>query len=99
MIDVFLENTNHFIPEYLVHFDVLKEKAKEYHLELVEDGFFSDTFQMLKQKMVDNDPQRNQFLDQAIRSLDQDPEQTRFSFLNRWAIFRKMEEREIQSRA
>lgn len=97
MIDVFLENTNHFIPEYLVHFDVLKEKAKEYHLEIVEDGFFSDTFQMLKEKMVNNDPRRNQFLDQAIRSLDQDPEQTRFSFLNRWAIFRKMEEREIQS--
>ena len=97
LIDVYLENTNHFIPEYLVHFEVLKEKAKEYHLEIVEDGFFSDTFQMLKKQMVENDPSRNRFLDDAIRSLDKDPEQTRFSFLNRWAIFRKMEDREIQT--
>jgi len=92
MIDVYLENTNHFIPEYLVHFDYLKEKAKEYNLEVVEEGFFSDTYQMLKTRMDENDPTRNKFLDTALRALSNDPEQTRFSFLNRWAIFRKVEE-------
>lgn len=95
LIDVYLENTNQFILEYLVHFDVLKEKAKEYHLEVVEDGFFGDMFQMLKQKMVENDPNRNRFIDNDLKALDKDPVQTQFSFLNRWVIFRKMEEREI----
>jgi SAM-dependent methyltransferase len=95
LIDVYLENTNQFILEYLVHFDVLKEKAKEYHLEVVEDGFFGDMFQMLKQKMIENDPNRNRFIDNDLKALDKDPVQTQFSFLNRWVIFRKMEEREI----
>jgi len=95
LIDVYLENTNHFIPEYLVHFDMLKEKALEFGLEIVEDGFFSDTFEMLKQKIVQNDPNRNRFLDKDIMILDKDPVQTRFSFINRWAIFRKMDQREM----
>ena len=91
LIDVYLENTNHFIPEYLVHFELLKEKAKEYGLEIVEDGFFGDTFEMLKQKIIQKDPYRNRFLDVDILSLDKDPVQTQFSFINRWAIFRKIE--------
>ena len=50
---------------------------------------------MLKQKMIENDPNRNRFIDNDIKALDKDPVQTQFSFLNRWVIFRKMEEREI----
>lgn len=90
LIDVYLENTNRFIPEYLVHFDFLKEKALEYGLEIVEDGFFEDTFNQLKQKILNNDKDRNKFLDNDIMALDKDPVQTQFSFINRWAIFRKI---------
>lgn len=97
LIDVFLENTNHFIPEYLVHFELLKQKALEYGLEIVEDGFFGDTFEMLKQKVIQRDPNRNRFLDNDILALDKDPVQTQFSFINRWAIFRKMDERELEA--
>lgn len=97
LIDVFLENTNHFIPEYLVHFELLKEKALEFGLEIVEDGFFGDTFNMLKQKVIQRDPNRNRFLDNDILALDKDPVQTQFSFINRWAIFRKMDERELEA--
>lgn len=89
MIDVYLENTNKFIPEYLVHFDFLKEKAKEYDLEIVEDGFFEDTFKILKQKVDNNDKDRNKFLDNDIKALTEDNVQTQFSFINRWAIFSK----------
>jgi hypothetical protein len=30
-------------------------------------------------------------------ALDKDPVQTQFSFINRWAIFRKMDERELEA--
>ena len=90
MIDVYLENTNKFIPEYLVHFDFFKEKAFEYGLEIVESGFFEDTFKILKQKVDKKDKDRNKFLDNDINALSDDPVQTQFSFINRWAIFRKV---------
>ena len=35
-IEVFLENTNKLIPEFLVHFDRLVEEAAAHGLELVE---------------------------------------------------------------
>lgn len=96
LIDVFLENTNQFIPEYLVHFEVLKEKAREYQLEIVKDGFFEATFMELYQKVVKNDPNRNVFLDSDIMALHKDQIQTEFSFLNRWVVFRRMEPGEAQ---
>jgi len=89
LIDVYLENTNHFIPEFLVNFDVLKEKAKEYQLELVNEGFFETTFRDLLSKVQNNEP-RNTHLDQDIMSLSNDAVQTEFSFLNRWVIFRRV---------
>lgn len=95
LIDVFLENTNQFIPEYLVHFEVLKQKALEYHLEIVKDGFFEATFKELHEKLVKGDQNRNMFLDNDITALQEDPVQKRFSFLNRWVIFRKMEPGEV----
>lgn len=95
LIDVFLENTNQFIPEFLVHFDVLREKAREFQLEVVSDGFFEATFQDLYQKVQANDPNRNRFIDQDILALQSDPVQKQFSFLNRWVIFRKMDSAEI----
>jgi hypothetical protein len=95
LIDVFLENTNHFIPEFLVHFEVLREKAREFQLEVVDEGFFEATFYNLLQKIQNNDPNRNAYLDRDILSLKDDPVQTQFSFLNRWVIFRKMDASEM----
>lgn len=95
LIDVYLENTNHFIPEFLVHFEILREKAKEFQLEIVDEGFFEATFKDLLQKIQNNDPSRNTYLDQDILSLSKDPVQTQFSFLNRWVIFRKMDLSEL----
>ena len=94
LIDVFLENTNQFIPEYLVHFEILKEKAREYQLELVEDGFFKETFNNLYQDVLNN-RNRNVFLDRDLHALANDTVQKQFSFLNRWVIFRKMEPGEV----
>ena len=90
LIDVFLENTNQFIPEFLVHFDVLVEKAKEFQLELVDEGFFEATFKELHEKVQKKDPTRNIQLDVDIQALANDPVQTQFSFLNRWVVFRKV---------
>jgi hypothetical protein len=95
LIDVYLENTNHFIPEFLVHYEVLLEKAKQYQLEIVDEGFFEATFKELHQKIINNDANRNKYLDQDIVSLSKDPVQTQFSFLNKWVIFRKIDLSEI----
>jgi hypothetical protein len=90
-VDVFLENTNRLIPEFLVHFPTLVSKAAEFGLELVETGMFSDTFARLKQQMQTNPKSRDR-LSEDIMALDQDPIQTRFSFLNRWVVFRQTRE-------
>jgi hypothetical protein len=93
-VDVFLENTNRLIPEFLVHFPTLVAKASEYGLELVETGMFSDTFAQLKRQMSD-DPRKRNRLDEDILALENDPVQTRFSFLNRWVIFKQMRDNNI----
>ena len=91
LINVYLENTSHFIPEYLVHFDVLLEKAAERKLELQSDGFFEATFNELYGKIQTGDDTRNKGLDDDLKSLYTDKVQTQFSFLNRWVVFKKME--------
>jgi mRNA (guanine-N7-)-methyltransferase len=91
LINVYLENTRHFIPEYLVHFDVLLEKARERKLELQSDGFFEATFNELYGRMQASDETRNKSLDDDLKALYDDKVQTQFSFLNRWVIFKKIE--------
>jgi SAM-dependent methyltransferase len=91
LIDVYLENTHRFIPEYLVNFDVLVEKAAERNLELQSDGFFEATFNELYNKIEADDSTRDKSLDDDIISLYNDNIQTQFSFLNRWVIFKKTE--------
>jgi hypothetical protein len=91
MINVYLENTSHFIPEYLVNFDVLIEKAAERKLELQSDGFFETTFNELYGKVLSGDDTRNKSLDDDLHALHDDKVQTQFSFLNRWVIFKKID--------
>lgn len=88
-VDVFIENTQKLIPEYLVNYELLVEKAKTYGLELSETEMFSETFNKLKSSISDQIDAR-QHLDDDILELDKDPIQKQFSFLNRWVVFKKI---------
>jgi hypothetical protein len=88
-VDVFIENTQRLIPEYLVDYDLLVQKAKTYNLELFETEMFGDTFNKLKDAIPDDLASR-QHLDDDILALDKDDVQKQFSFLNRWVIFKKI---------
>ena len=88
-IDVFIESTNKFIPEYLVSYDLLVEKCKNYNLELVESELFSEYFNKLKSEIPDDDDEKTS-LHKIIIELDKDPVQKKFSFFNRWCIFKKI---------
>ncbi len=87
-IDVYIENTQKFIPEYLVSFKVLVEKAKQHGLELVESEMFADVFNKLRAKVPDN-VEDYTHLDDDIMHLDKDDVQKQFSFLNQYAVFKK----------
>jgi hypothetical protein len=86
MIKVYLENTNKLIPEFLVNFDTLIEKANTYGLKLKSSALFSENHKQLLAK-VPLDPTKRRKLDEAVLNLDKDPIQKQFSFLNRWAVF------------
>jgi len=89
-VDVFLENTNKLIPEFLVKYDLLKLKAEEFGLKVVNTELFSDTFYRLKDAIDKTQPvHKLSRLDQAIMALDGDEVQKQFSFVNRWVIFEK----------
>ena len=87
-VDVFLENINKMIPEYLVHFPTLVEKAKKYNLEVEDTGMFGDTFNRILGTIDNSRPLSH--AQKAVRALENDPIQTQFSFLNRWVIFKKV---------
>ena len=80
VIDVYLENTRKEIPEFLVHPSVLEAAAREVGLTLQDTGSFEETFQQLYQTHQ---------LERDLAKLANDPVQTKFSFLNRWAVFVK----------
>lgn len=89
-IDVFIENTQRLIPEYLVNFEFLVKKAKEFGLELEDTELYSETFQKLKDKINPLLEKQND-LDKSIIELDKEEVQKKFSFFNRWVIFKKIE--------
>jgi SAM-dependent methyltransferase len=99
-IEVFLENTNKLIPEFLVHFDRLVDEAAAHGLELVEEGMFGTTFNDRLAKIKPDGGAKQEAppyrarsmedrLDNAIHHMAKDDVQKQFSFLNRWAVFRK----------
>lgn len=87
-IDVYIENTQKLIPEFLVNYELLIEKAKLFNLELYETEMFGQTFNKMKEQMPDNEESKQQ-IDKHIMLLDQDTIQKEFSFLNRWLILKK----------
>lgn len=84
-IDVFIENTKKLIPEYVVSFEKLVEKALQHNLILDKTEMFEETFNKLKNEIDNKDR-----LYTDIMELDKDDIQKQFSFLNQWAVFKKI---------
>lgn len=89
VVDVFIENTNRLIPEYLVDFNTLVAKAETFDLVLEKSELFSDDFEKIK-AAIPSDVTKRSRLDNDILELDNDLIQTQFSFLNRWCCFKKI---------
>jgi len=88
-VDVFLENTQKLIPEFLVNYDFLIKKAKEFGLNIKESEMFSESFNKIKETIPDDDTLKTH-LHTDIIELDKDPIQKQFSFFNRWCVFEKV---------
>lgn len=88
-VDVLIEATKKFIPEFIVNFDVLVKKCKEYNLELVDSELFSQQFNKIKSEIPQDDNEKTN-LHKIIMKLDEDEELKTFSFFNRWCIFKKL---------
>ena len=88
-VDIFIENTQRLIPEYLVNFSFLCNKAKEFGLEISESELYSTSFNKLKEAIPEEEEEQSS-LDKILLELDKDEIQKKFSFLNRWAIFKKI---------
>jgi len=88
-VDIFIENTQRLIPEYLVNFTFLCKKAKEFGLEINETELYSTSFNTLK-KNIPEEEEKQSSLDKILLELDKDDIQKKFSFFNRWAIFKKI---------
>ena len=99
-IDVFIENTQKLITEYLVNFEFLVAKAREYDLELEETELFSETYEKIKKDFENPDLIKNKFNlfeawriedhKNSLKELETNEISKSFSFLNRWVIFKKV---------
>ena len=92
-IDVFIESTSRLIPEYLVSYELLVEKCKEFNLELVESELFSEYFEKIKNEGSGEDKtigNKKVNIHKIVNELDKDDVQKKFSFFNRWCIFKKV---------
>ena len=102
-IDVFLELTQKLITEYLVNFEFLIKKAKEFKLELEDTELFSESYEKIKKDFEnnnDNDIYKSKYnlyenwrIDEHKKSLEEfetNEISKRFSFLYRWVIFKKV---------
>jgi hypothetical protein len=102
-IDVFIENTQKLITEFLVNLEFLIKKAKEFDLELEDTELFSETYEKIK-KDFENDNKNELYrskynlyenwrIEDHKKSLLEFEDNTiskAFSFLNRWVIFKKI---------
>ena len=87
-IGVFIENTQRVIPEYLVDLDLLIQKAKQFNLEFIESNTFQKDFDIIKNSITDYGNLSR--IQKDILELDKDEIQKKFSFLNRYIIFKKI---------
>ena len=70
-IDVFIENTQKLIPEYLVNFNFLIKKAAEFGLELEETELYSETFKKFRDNINDDETKQSS-LDKSLLELDKE---------------------------
>jgi hypothetical protein len=99
-IDVFIENTQKLITEFLVNFEFLVNKAKEFDLILEETELFSETYEKIKKDFTNNDLIKSKYnvvetwrIDdhkKALIEFETNEISKAFSFLNRWVIFKKV---------
>ena len=92
-IDVFIESTSRLIPEYLVSYELLVDKCKEFNLELVESELFSEYFERVKNEGAIGDKtigNKRVNIKKIVNELDKDEVQKKFSFFNRWCILKKV---------
>ncbi len=101
-IDVFIENTQKLITEFLVSFDFLVKKAKEFDLVLEDTELFSESYEKIKTDFEsgNNDIYKNKYnlfenwrIEDHRKSLTEfeaNELSKTFSFLNRWVIFKKI---------
>lgn len=89
-INVFIETTSKLIPEYVVSYEFLIEKCKEYGLKIKESELFSETFNRFKSNL-DDLRETKENLYKSIIELDKEENKDlkRFSSFNRWCIFEK----------
>ena len=90
-INVFIETTSKLIPEYVVSYEFLIEKCKDYGLKIKESELFSETFNNFKSKL-DDLRETKENLYKSIIELDKEENKDlkRFSSFNRWCIFEKV---------
>jgi len=101
-IDVFIENTQKLITEFLVSFEFLVKKAKEFDLILEDTELFSESYEKIKKDFEsdNNDIYKNKYnlfenwrIEDHRKSLTEfetNDLSKKFSFLNRWVIFKKI---------
>ena len=98
-VDVYMETINKIIPEYLVDFKLLERTLGKYNIKLVdiknEDGVRfpinspTGSFQMLW-KTMEMESAKTGAKNTAFSSMKRmSPEVKRYSFLNRWFVFKK----------
>ena len=89
-INVFIETTGKLIPEYVVSYKFLIEKAKEFGLNIKESELFSQTFNRF-QGNLEEIKETKDYLYKSIAELEKDENKDlkRFSFFNRWCVFEK----------
>ena len=89
-INVFIETTGKLIPEYVVSYKFLIEKAKEFGLNINESELFSQTFNRF-QGNLEELKETKDYLYKSIVELEKDENKDlkRFSFFNRWCVFEK----------
>jgi hypothetical protein len=99
-IDVFIENTQKLISEFLVNFDFLVTKAKEFNLILEDTELFSESYEKIKKDFEKPELIKTKYNlyenwriedhKKSLIELETNEISKRFSFLNRWVVFKKI---------
>jgi hypothetical protein len=87
-INVFIENTGRFFPEYLVDYNFFIQRAKDHQLELVESKMFKDSYENDFNQSKNKGHKVHKDCKDILREFDNISLQE-FSFFNRWVVLKK----------